>query len=255
MKKALALVVALAAFSLTAFAADPPSLQGPVTFTAAGSVTLTTGAAYRQAFSVEVTSVTGTAALHVQASLDAITWTKLEVSDATNGARSLTMTANGLYQGQAGAGIKYLRVIASALSSGVARVILSWGDGLTVPPLYGSSSPLSVVYPKYPNTTTVTQMVATTGSANAFVYLTPSTSRQLTVSNIGTGAGTVFFQLNNSATPPSSAGTVGMVIAPNTTGVVSNPAGSYLWYRNSNVLSPTAMYDWTSPASAGTAQP
>ncbi len=126
--KALALVLFLALFASTLRASiDPPALSS-LTLTATGA-TLTAQSAYREGFSVQLIGITGTVAVNVEASLDNVNWSKVNVFNIASTAASLTMTANGLYQGTAAAGVKSLRVKAASISSGVVGVVFSWGTG------------------------------------------------------------------------------------------------------------------------------
>lgn len=129
MKKLLLLALLLAPSLVKAV--DAPTVAGPVTFTATDNELATPFAnAYRQGFVVSVTSITGTVQLNMEGRLtSAESWVALPLTEQSSGAR-LTggIVANGTYLGSGG-GYRYFRAHATSVSSGVARVVVSWGDG------------------------------------------------------------------------------------------------------------------------------
>jgi len=112
--------------------AETPDMYGPVTMTAAAE-TLTIKAGGGQAVALLVTGVTGTAGVQVEASVDGKDWAPLYLHQADGAFVSLTVTANGTYTANA-SGFRSIRAKMHYITSGLARIILSWGEGC--PPVY-----------------------------------------------------------------------------------------------------------------------
>lgn len=132
MKKHLLLFLLLG-FTASLSAAIPSSL-GPKALT--GSATVTTNGPVlgpidiqdQMAVTVQVSSITGTAGLQLQGTVDGTNWVTMYTTKVGASSFSLTMTANGLYEANL-AGLKKVRVTSIYVTSGTNSVTMGLGRG------------------------------------------------------------------------------------------------------------------------------
>ncbi len=149
-KLRLHLSLLLAVFTVMTLAASQllatSNFVGPLNLTATGMSVALRGQG-GSGLVVEASGITGTVALNLFGSAGGTVWTKMTTVNCANGARSLTITANGAYCAAA-SGFRYLSLSASTLASGqgLATTSLGWGEGQ---PCYNQDSGSSAQNPAF----------------------------------------------------------------------------------------------------------
>ena len=183
--KRLVFLLLLALASQKALASN---FTGPANLTATGMCTGLRNQNSGSGLVVEVSGITGTAALNLYGSAGGSVWTKLRTLNCSNGQQALTITANGSYTSSA-SGFRYISLSAGTLSSGLATVSLGWGDGQ---PCITDGAGYSVTNPSFyiliqtstltvTPTITPTYTITTTSTITPTFTITPSITQTSTV--------------------------------------------------------------------------
>lgn len=123
-----AILVAIALLLAARCQADTMQF-GPTTFTATADTFGPYGTRDASVATVQLSGITGSAAVQLEGTVDGSTWVAVMLLKPNATSMSLSATANGLYQANVG-GFRSVRVKAHYVVSGVARVLLSLGNGV-----------------------------------------------------------------------------------------------------------------------------